>query len=111
MSTVDLHELRCAVATLVCAVGCGGQLDPRGMRRVDTAVAVLSTVRATHTSGRGVGEAIDRLLSTERDPGGVRTLAAIDELAALMNVGDDTAPALAARLRQAPSEQGQLFKP
>lgn len=111
MSTVDLDQLRCAVATLVCAVGCRGQLDLRGVRRVDNAVAVLSAVRGSHKSSRGIGEAIDRLLSNTRDSGGSRTLAAIDELAQLTHVDEDAAPALAARLGQTPSGQQQLFDP
>ncbi|MHB8463749.1 MAG: hypothetical protein ACYDH6_22515 [Acidimicrobiales bacterium] len=50
-------------------------------------------------------------MSTERDPGGVRTLAAIDELAELMNVDAGIAPALAACLRAARVGQRQLFDP
>jgi hypothetical protein len=111
MSTVDLYQMRCAVATLVCAARCGGQLDLGGVRRVDAAVAVLSAARDANSSGRGVGDAIDRLLNKARDPGGTRTIAAIDELAQLTHVEDDTAPALASRLRPAPTGQRQLFDP
>ena len=111
MSTVDLYQLRCAVATLVCAVSSGGQLDTKGVRRVDAAVAVLAAVRDTNQSSRGVGEAIDRLLSKTGDPDGARTIAAIDDLAHLTHVGGDVASALAAGLRTATGEQRRLFDP
>jgi hypothetical protein len=111
MSTVNVHQMRCAVATLVCAVQCGGRLDLGGVRRVDTAVAVLSDLHHANKSGRGVGEAIERLLSQAGDPDGARTVAAISELAQLTHVEDNAAPALAAGLGPAPTGQRQLFDP
>ena len=83
MSTIDVYQIRCAIATLVCAVQCGGRLDLGGVRRVDTAVTMLSDLRHTNKSGRCVGEAIERLLSKAGDPDGTRTVAAINELAQL----------------------------
>jgi len=111
MSTVDLYQLQCAVATLVWAVGRGGRLDAGELRRVDDAVAVLSTTRDTRDSSRGVGEAIDRLLSKAGDPKGARTVAAIDGLAQLIHVETDAARTLSARLRPTPPGQQQLFDP
>ena len=98
MSTVDVHQLRCAVATLVCAAQAESRLDRRAVRRIDAAVAVLSTARAPHRSGRSLGEAIDRLLTPATDPDGARTMAAIDEMAHLTHVEPADAPALAAEL-------------
>jgi len=111
MSTVDVYQLRCAVATLVCAVSSGGQLDLGGVRRVDIAIDTLSAVRNANRNGRGVGEAIDRLLRKTDDPDGARTIAAIGDLAHLTHVGGDVAPALAAGLRNALRGQRRLFDP
>jgi len=87
---IDLFRIRCAVAALVVCVDHGGLLTVAGVRRTDLAVRTLSHVEIP--SGSALRAAIDRLLSPADDSGGVRTLGAIEEMAALTHVDTDSAP-------------------
>ena len=105
---VDLYALRCAVAVLVHARRHINELDDPQLRRVDRAVGHLSQI--VETLHGDLAAATGWLLSAEPDPGGARTVRAIDRLAALTYVDDDTAPALAASLRVATRPfQASLF--
>jgi hypothetical protein len=107
---LDLYALRCAVAVLVHARHHVLELDDHHIARVDTAIKHVIDV-AGDLNGE-LAAATGWLLSTDADPGGHRTLRAIDRLASLTHVDVTVAPALAASLRDAGSPvQGTLFDP
>ena len=97
---VDLYAFRCAVAALV------ARPPPhrparrrRSIARIDLAVGhLVDVVDDLHGD---LAAATGWLLSPEPDPGGRRTVRAIDRLAALTHVDPAAAPALAASLRGA----------
>jgi hypothetical protein len=93
---IDLYTIRCAVAVLVHARRHHHQLQRAGIDRVDDAVTHLAHV-ARHLHG-DLAAALRELLDPGIDPAGQRTVRAIDRLATLTHVDDDTAPALAASL-------------
>jgi hypothetical protein len=107
-AVVDLFAIRCAVAVLVHVRHHLDRLDRSWIRRVDAAVGQLADA-----SGQLHGDlaaAARQLLDPAIDPGGQRTVRAIDRLAALMHVNQTSAPALAASLRLAgPPVQPTLF--
>jgi hypothetical protein len=98
---VDLLQTRCAIATLVQLVECGGALSRCLAKRADAAIGNLCALTENRSAGKLDGP-IRRLLDPAEDPGGQRTLAAIDTLAALMRVDRYCASALAA-LTQVPT--------
>jgi hypothetical protein len=107
-AVIDLYATRCAVAVLVHARHHLERLDRSWIRRVDAAVGQLA---ATHRQLHGdIAVAAGQLLDPAIDPGGRRTVGAIDRLAALLHVNQTSAPALAAALRPTgPPVQPTLF--
>jgi hypothetical protein len=95
---LDLYRLRVAVAVLFWTrIHIAELLDhvPRLLLlRLDAAVAHLGDVQ--HEVGGEVGACCRALLSPASDVTGARTVAAIDRLAAITNVDEDSAAALAA---------------
>jgi hypothetical protein len=95
---VDLYRLRVAVAVLFWTrLHIGELLDhvPNQLvRRLDAAVAHLGEVQ--HEAGGEIGSGCRALLSPAPDVDGARTIAAIDRLAAITHVDEDSAAALAA---------------
>jgi len=106
---VDLYAFRCAVAALVHARPHIDALQPGDVLRVDRAVRHLLDVSGELHGD--LGTATEALLSAEPDPGGRRTVAAIDRLAVLTHVDPAAAPALAASLRRPRPVQPSLFEP
>lgn len=106
-SVVDLYGLRCAVAVLVHARHNVHNLTTAHIVRMDSAVGHL---KRTRREMRGALRSNTlAVLSAEPDPSGRRTVGAIDQLAALAYVNEDSAPALAASLSRG-YEQGTLFE-
>lgn len=95
-SVVDLYGLRCAVAVLVHARHNVHDLTTAHVVRLDSALRHLKRTRGE--MGGTLRTSTLAVLSAEADPGGCRTLGAIDQLADLAHVNEDSAPALAASL-------------
>jgi hypothetical protein len=95
---VDLYAFRCAVAAVVHARHHIEQLATADIARADDAVRHLVAVAAE--LGGELATATGWLLSADPDPGGRRTVRAVDRLAALTHVDPATAPALAASLHR-----------
>ena len=105
---VDLYGLRCAVAVLVHARHDPYALTDSQVRRLDAAVRYLAD-SVTALNGE-LASQTTTLLAPDPDPGGQRTVRAIDRLAELTHVERTAAPALAASLRASGrAVQGRLF--
>ena len=104
---VDLYGLRCAVAVLVHARYNIEDLTTAHVVRLDSALKHLKRTRGE--MGGALKASTLAVLSAEADPGGRRTVGAIDELADLTHVNGDSAPALAASLGRE-AGQGTLFE-
>lgn len=95
-SVVDLYGLRCAIAVLVHARHNVHDLTTAHVVRLDSALRHLK-----RTCGEMDGAMKSNtlaVLSAEADPGGRRTVSAIDRLADLTCVSEGSASALAASM-------------
>jgi hypothetical protein len=93
---VDLYTLRCVAATLLWTRHHLAELSVGELRRLDVAVRHLVAIRPGLSGD--LASITARLLSSEPDHHGARTIAAIDNLAALTNVDLDNAGELATKL-------------
>lgn len=107
MQPIDLLQVRCSVAALVQSVEARGMFTSALILTVDAALVNLELLVASGSAGK-LSAPIRRLLDPADDPGGHRTVGAIDALAALTRVDPFCAPALA-RLVKLPELPGRLF--
>lgn len=105
-SVVDLYGLRCAVAVLVHARHHVHDLTTAHVAHLDAAIGHLKRTRSE--MGGDLKSSAMAVLSAEADPAGRRTVRAIDRLADLAHVDEQSAPALAASLSRG-HEQSTLF--